>query len=690
VPAHSFNSAARGAALEATMTQHSLSHAILAISVPSLLLALSGCAMKAPTELSTELEAGPTLQNESVDDRVATAEEAQQAPALDEAAPEADNFIAKDADRREAPVAEVAAVLRAEKAKPAADPLSLADASVTLGAASRATGGEAAGAAPAPTRDAVVSRAPAPPAGSGRADLSKKKSAESQRAVVGAPPPPPIAAPVEAPQLQSGALPAAKPADQGVALAEQRVFEQGVSSREEYTDHGVNPYTLATNDRHSTFSIDVDTASYTVARRKLQEGSLPPEEAVRVEEFVNYFNYDSYAQPTDGPFSVNMEAMPDPFRPGHHTLRVGVQGKELSRGERPPLHVTFLVDVSGSMQSADKLPLAKRSMHMMVDGLNEGDTVALATYAGQVARILEPTQAVNKRQIHEAIDRLGAGGSTAMSAGIDLAYGMAMETFHKGHENRVVVLSDGDANVGNSSFDTLLGQIKGYADKGVTLSTIGLGMGNYRDTLMEQLANKGDGNNFYIDGEAQAQRVFVEELGGSMVTIARDVKIQVEFNPEAVAAYRLVGYENRDIADKDFRNDRVDAGEVGSGHDVTAIYDVILKDGYAAELATVRMRYEAPGADKAADEKAWRFHTSALKAADSLAHKDTRIAYAAATFAEVLRGSPTAAEISLDALIRYAQAAARPGQKDDQELISLMKRARELGAGERGQALSRR
>jgi Ca-activated chloride channel family protein len=297
---------------------------------------------------------------------------------------------------------------------------------------------------------------------------------------------------------------------------------------------------------------------------------------------------------------------------------------------------------------------------------------------------------MNKRQIHEAIDRLGAGGSTAMSAGIDLAYGMAMESFRPGHENRVVILSDGDANVGTASWDALLAQIKQYADKGVTLSTIGLGMGNYRDTLMEQLANKGDGNNFYIDSPAQAQRVFVEELGGSLLTIARDVKIQVEFNPEAVSAYRLVGYENRDIADKDFRNDRVDAGEVGSGHDVTAVYDVILKDGYAGELAAVRMRWEAPGADKAAQEKAWRMTADALGQLDARAKKDTQIAYAAATFAEVLRGSPTAAEISMDALIRYAKAAARPGQKDDQELISLMEKARALGAGERGQALSLR
>ena len=461
-----------------------------------------------------------------------------------------------------------------------------------------------------------------------------------------------------------------------------------VSSSEAYKDYGVNPFTLVTDDALSTFSIDVDTASYTLARRKLQEGALPPEAAVRVEEFINYFDYDSYITPKDDPFAVNMEAMPDPFRPGHHVLRVGVQGKELSRDARPPVHLVFLADVSGSMSSPDKLGLAKQSLHMMVDGLREDDTVGLCTYAGRVAKVLKPTSAANKRAIHDAIDSLNSGGSTAMSSGIDIAYDMAAKEFKSGHENRVVILSDGDANVGNTSWDDMLGQIKGHADKGVTLSTIGFGMGNYQDTLMEQLANNGDGNNYYIDSQAQAQRVFVEELGGTMVTIARDVKIQVDFNPDSVAAYRLIGYENRDIADKDFRNDRVDAGEVGSGHNVTALYDVVLKDGYTAELATVRMRYERPGADSAAAEKAWTFKDSRLKETPLLATRDSRIAYAAATFAELLRGSPHAAEIDLLALARFAEQSARDGEEDDVELVALMREAHALGAG--GMALSRR
>ena len=458
-----------------------------------------------------------------------------------------------------------------------------------------------------------------------------------------------------------------------------------------HTDHGVNPFTMTVDDALSTFSIDVDTASYSLARRSLEGNRLPSQSAVRVEEFVNYFDYGSYAGPTDStPFAVHMEAMPDPFRRGRHILRVGVQGKDVDRSQRAPVHLTLLVDVSGSMSSADKLGMAKQSLHMMVDQLREDDTVAIATYAGRTARVLEPTTAVNKRRIHNAIENLSAGGSTAMSSGIDIAYDMAAQSFQKGHENRVVVLSDGDANVGRTSWDDMLSQIKGHADNGITLSTIGLGTGNYRDTLMEQLANKGDGNNFYIDSEAQSQRVFVEQLPGTMVTIARDVKIQVEFHPESVKAYRLIGYENRDIADQHFRNDRVDAGEIGAGHNVTALYEVILADDYAPELATVRMRWEAPGADKAASEKAYVFPDRALREASSQAHQDTRIAYASATFAEVLRGSPHASEIDMASLMAFTEQAARPGEDDDQELLSLMKRADRLGAGARNMAVSSR
>jgi Ca-activated chloride channel family protein len=472
------------------------------------------------------------------------------------------------------------------------------------------------------------------------------------------------------------------------ASAPEPDIRADLTTSEEYTDHGVNPFTLVNDDALSTFSIDVDTASYALSRRKLESGALPAFQSVRVEEFVNYLDYD-YAGPTEGPFAVHMEAMPDPFRDGRHILRVGVQAYDVPEDERQPVHLTFLVDVSGSMSSPDKLGMAKESLKMMIDQLDEDDTVALATYAGRTARVLEPTSAGNKYQIKRAIDGLSSSGSTAMSAGIDIAYDMASESFVKGHENRVIILSDGDANVGNTSWDQMLSQIKGHADKGVTLSTIGLGMGNYKDTLMEQLANKGDGNNFYIDSMEQAERVFVDQVGGTMLTIARDTKIQVEFNEESVEAYRLIGYENRDIADVDFRNDRVDAGEVGSGHNVTALYEVILKDEYSRDLATVRLRWEKPGADGEATERNYRFSSRDLKETPLLASSSTRLAYSAATFAEVLRQSPHAAEISLAELASFAKLASRPGEKDDDELVKLIRTAEKLGAGVGSATVSR-
>jgi Ca-activated chloride channel homolog len=454
--------------------------------------------------------------------------------------------------------------------------------------------------------------------------------------------------------------------------------DESVRRGEEYTDAGVNPMTLVAKDALSTFSIDVDTASYSIMRKKILGGELPAWEGVRAEEFINYFDYD-YTSPKIDPFSVSMDAMPDPFRAGHHILRVGVQGREIPEAERPTVHLVFLVDTSGSMSSEDKLPLAQRSLHLLVDRLRETDTVALCTYAGNVAKVLDPTSASERQTIHRAIQALSSGGSTAMSSGIDLAYGLANAGFETGAENRVIILSDGDANVGTASWEDMLGQIKGYADKGITLTTVGFGVGNYRDTLMEQLANKGDGANVYIDDPTQAERVFVDQVSGTLITIARDVKIQVDMNPESVESYRLIGYENRDIADRDFRNDRVDAGEVGSGHNVTALYDVVLKDGYSRQLATVRLRYERPGADGKATEKSWQFQDSALAETPELASRATRVAYSAGTFAEVLRHSQYADGISLQALEKFASAASRPHEADDQELVELIHRASSLG-----------
>jgi Ca-activated chloride channel family protein len=461
--------------------------------------------------------------------------------------------------------------------------------------------------------------------------------------------------------------------------------EEPRATSDQFTDHGVNPFTLVEDDALSTFSIDVDTASYAIARRHLNSGALPPYQAVRVEEFVNSVDYD-YAAPEEGAFSVHMEAMPDPFRDGHQILRVGVKAKEIPPAERPPVHLSFLVDVSGSMSSYDKLGLAKESLKLLVDHLGPEDTVGLATYAGQTSRVLEPTPASDKATIKSAIDGLSAAGSTAMSSGIDIAYDMASKGFVSGHENRVLILSDGDANIGATSWDQMLTQIKGHANNGITLSTIGFGMGNYQDTLMEQLADHGDGQSVYIDGEAEARKLFVEQQNGSLITVARDTKIQVEFDPASVRAYRLIGYENRDIADADFRNDRVDAGEVGSGHDVTALYQVLLRDDYERNLATVRVRWEQPGPDSEATERSFSLSSRKMKETPELASSDLRIAYSAATLAEVLRQSPHASEISLSQLAIFARAAARSGEKSHAELVGLIERAEAMGAGNSGVA----
>jgi Ca-activated chloride channel family protein len=449
---------------------------------------------------------------------------------------------------------------------------------------------------------------------------------------------------------------------------------------EQYTNYGVNDMTDSIKDRFSTFSIDVDTASYTIARRKLNEGALPPTASVRVEEFVNYFPYTYEAPTSEAPFAVHMEAAPDPFNDGHHLFRVGIKAQDMDLSNRKPVHLTFLVDVSGSMNRPDKLGLAKRSLRLLTDQLRPGDTVALATYAGNVRAVLDPTDIRHKSQIHTAIEDLTASGSTAMSSGIQLAYSMAQASAKAGHENRVIVLSDGDANVGPASHQTILESIKGYAQNGITLSTIGLGMGNYKDTMMEQLANKGDGNYYYIDSFSEAKKVFGTDLAGTLQVVAKDVKIQVEFNPEAVATYRLIGYENRDIADRDFRNDKVDAGEIGTGHTVTALYDLVLTDNSEDELATVRIRNKKPGPDSPAVEWMTAYETDEVASRFSKASPDFQIAVAAASFAEVLRGSPYAAEISWQQLAGLASEAQRPGVSEDDELLSLIQKAASLSS----------
>jgi Ca-activated chloride channel family protein len=509
-----------------------------------------------------------------------------------------------------------------------------------------------------------------------------------------------LSANLESADAQAG--PAAKPARTrtGTATAYGRgagvvggasgamVVRREEPSGEAYKDYGTNAWVDTTKDALSTFAVDVDTASYTIARRKLTEGALPPKAAVRVEEFVNYFGY-RYPRP-DGarPFSVTADLAPSPFTTGRHILRVGVATRPLTVSERKPANLVFLVDVSGSMQSPDKLLLAKRALRILVDNLKDGDTVSLVTYAGSTRVVLAPTGLAYKDRILSSIEELSAGGSTAMASGLELAYQQAAKGLRPGAISRVIVLSDGDANVGNTSHADMLKTIAGHVKEGVTLSTVGFGMGNYKDETMEQLANKGNGNNYYIDGISQARRVFQEQLGGTLEVVAKDVKIQVELDPAQVARYRLVGYENRDVADVDFRNDKVDAGEIGAGHQVTAVYEVELAaKRTAGALATVRVRHKEPRGEKAM-EAAFPVLPAAVAPTFAAASDDLRFATAVAAFADVLRGSEDAEHWSL-AEVRRIAAAAAGDDRDRRELVALIDRAIALSGGGSTAAIAR-
>ncbi|WP_437636375.1 vWA domain-containing protein [Sorangium sp. So ce854] len=530
----------------------------------------------------------------------------------------------------------------------------------------------------APQASPADAAAPAPPAAPSPVVVGRSATAEraskpaAPRAPAGAAPEPKKAS---APVLAAATRPAPPPAPIAAPVPEPQ-------GSEAYRDYGVNPVEDPTKDRLSTFAIDVDTASYAIARRKILEGSLPPYQAVRAEEFLNYFDY-GYAPPAAGPFAVHLAAAPSPFTVGHHLVRVAVQGKRVSVKERTPVHLVYLVDTSGSMHSPDKIELAKKSLRMLTESLKPGDTVALCTYAGSVREVLAPTGVESKGKILAAIADLTAGGSTAMASGIDLAYSLAARTLVKGHVNRVVVLSDGDANVGPTSHEEILKTIKRARDKGITLSTVGFGQGNYKDEMMEQLANQGDGNYAYIDSEAQARRVFSEQVGGMLQVIARDVKIQVEFDPELVKSYRLIGYENRNVADRDFRNDKVDAGEIGAGHSVTAIYDVALRPAALRDSASplvVRLRHKAPLGSDRAEETVFRMAPGALAPTFDAAPADLRFAAAVAGFSEILRHSPHARSWRLSDVEKIARGAAS-SKGDQQEFIGVVRRASALAGG---------
>ncbi len=394
-------------------------------------------------------------------------------------------------------------------------------------------------------------------------------------------------------------------------------------SREGYDGITENRFLESRQNPLSTFSIDVDAASYANVRRFLNQGQLPPAGAVRIEEMINYFKYN-YPQPTGAdPFSINTEVAACPWNTQHKIILVGLQGKNIPVENLPPSNLVFLVDVSGSMMEENKLPLVQKALRLLVDQLRPQDKVSLVAYAGNAGLVLPATSGSKKQEIKNAIDKLEAGGSTAGGEGIELAYSIASKEMVKGGNNRVILTTDGDFNVGMSSDDELITLIEKEREKGIFLSVLGFGTGNYQDAKMQKLADKGNGNHNYIDNFNEARKVLGNEFGGTLFTIAKDVKIQVEFNPELVQAYRLIGYENRLLNKEDFNNDKKDAGELGSGHTVTALYEVIpvgvkssfiesvdpLKyqqrheeevviTSHSTEWMTIKFRYKAPDENK--------------------------------------------------------------------------------------------
>lgn len=422
-----------------------------------------------------------------------------------------------------------------------------------------------------------------------------------------------------------------------------------------FKSSGVNPF-LDTEDEHlSTFAMDVDTASYSVTRSYLTEGHLPPSEAVRVEEFVNAFKYD-YTAPTDGAFAIHLEGAPSKFADSKrtHLLRIGLQGRVISDEDRKDATLTFVVDVSGSMERENRLGLVKRSLRLLVDQLRPTDKVGIVVYGSQ-GRLVLPHTGVNRRtEILSAIDSLYPDGSTNAEEGLRIGYDLAWRNSEIDHINRVILCSDGVANVGQTGPEEILKEIRAHVKRGITLSTVGFGMGNYNDILMEKLANAGNGNYAYVDTLSEARRIFVEDLTGTLQVIAKDAKIQVDFNPEVVSRFRLLGYENRHLENHQFRDDTVDAGEVGSGHCVTALYEVKLHEGASGKIATASIRYADPDS-RQVTEIGEDIFSSDMHETFETASAPFRLTAAVAEFAEILRESYWAKDGSLEEVRRVVK-----------------------------------
>lgn len=464
---------------------------------------------------------------------------------------------------------------------------------------------------------------------------------------------------------------------------------------ERYPDATSNPVKVVADDPVSTFSIDVDTASYGVVRRYLGEGTLPPPDAVRVEEMVNYFDY-AYALPPSKaqPFATTVQLYPTPWNKDTLLMHVGIKGYDIPKTTRPAANLVFLLDVSGSMNDPDKLPLVKQSIRMLVNELTDKDSVAMVVYAGAAGTVLTPTPGDEKAKIFAALDQLAAGGSTAGGEGIRQAYALAEQSFAKDKVNRIILATDGDFNVGITDPEALEGFVTRKRESGIDLTVLGFGGGNYNDVMMQKLAQAGNGNAAYLDTLNEARKVLVDEMSSTLFTIAKDVKIQIEFNPAQVAEYRLIGYETRLLDRTDFNNDKVDAGDIGAGHAVTALYEITpvgsparLSDplryekpdasagAKGAELAFLRVRYKLPG------ESESKLIERSVAKADSLssfdqAKDDVRFAAAVAAFGQILKGDTHMGKFTLAQVGDIAQKAKGPDPYGYRaELVNLVRTA---------------
>ncbi|QOT74215.1 VWA domain-containing protein [Sphingobium fuliginis] len=457
---------------------------------------------------------------------------------------------------------------------------------------------------------------------------------------------------------------------------------------ERYDGHPVSPVHQVAAEPVSTFAVDVDTGAYANVRHMLLGGRTVPAEAVRTEEMINYFRYD-YPLPDDPsvPFSVTTDIATTPWNPGTRLLRIGLRGYDVARSQRPPANLVFMVDVSGSMQDADKLPLVKQALSTLADALRPDDSISIVTYAGFVETLVEGSH--DPAEIKAALDGLAASGSTAGGPALERAYDTARAHFIPGGINRIVMATDGDFNVGLSDRESLEEMVRRNREDGVTLTTLGFGQGNYNDAMMEAVADLGNGNHAYIDSAMEARKVLDEELSSTLFTIARDVKVQVEFNPALVSQYRLIGYENRGLAEQDFADDRVDAGEIGAGHQVTALYEIVpageagwlAPRRYAAnrapvvpagdgEIATVRLRYKLP--EETRSRLIEKPVASALLAEASMPRRDMAFAVAVAAFGQKLRGDRRLGDFG------YADIARLAGSQNDywrQEFVQLARLA---------------